>query len=130
MTPEMVARLRAFLEALCAALASLFPVMPSLEKAFASAFKWLDKAVVAAEQTAARAAPVHAADAVPVTEARPVGARTRRSGQKLRRQVVDVVVQVIGFMPGQSARQRVEPAAVGRTSRSAVTAGRALFAKS
>ena len=123
MTPEMALRMRVFLEALCAALTGCFPFSRRLKAAFAAAFAWLDRVVLAAEPVAC-VAPV-AAVAVPVKAARRVRARPPIGGTTKRR--AGVTAQTITIIPARQARPLMSP---GFVASAMAVPNQGLFAKS
>ena len=129
MTPEMALRMRVLLEAFCAALTGLFPWSRRLKAAFAAAFAWLDQVAIAAAPEVVDVTLGVVDAAVPETGARRVRAVGVRRGKTVRRPVVDVVAEIIGFVPGYAVRPGVAAAGCVSTRGAAVISGWAIFAK-
>ena len=121
MSPEAVARLRALLVALCAALSGFLPKRFGVDRAFEAAFAWLDGIgfVPVAEVVLA------SEDTVKVARAKLVRARAPSHRRTARRMVRAAAAQTTGIMPVR----RFMSYAAARKPRAAVAASRAIFAK-
>ena len=129
MTPEMAARMRVFLEALCAALTGLFPKSRGLAKAFAAAFAWLDQLEIAAAPIAVGVGNSVVEGTAPMALARRTRASVARGGRRMRR-VVAASTHVVGIRPGACPQQRATPGVAARTPRAVLLPSRSLRAKS